>query len=429
MPFKPATKEVGFTKASIFGPSGTGKTTLEALIAIYLSKTYHNSAPVAWLGSEKGVDFVLDMFKLEGVPLIINRSRSFLDLRSASRDALQEGACVVCVDSITHFWQELFTQGMAKGGPKLQKIGRIKEEWAPFSQDFQDSPIHFLVTGRMGFVWEEFEVENDRGEMVKELSKGDTKIKAEGDFGHEPDLEIQMSAIQDPDFVQYEKVGRRTRKTFKSQMLHVATVKKCRVWALNGKAFTWKDQPAYKLGYYKAVAEAFQPHFETINIGGGHHVEDLTRPSSAILFQNGSEQSYFEAQQKRIVALETWQATMEIIAGGQTRENIKKRAIIGESITGTRSRTEFERQQLGKLTRAVEVLMALEKRLKVDSPTTDDELRSCIAMAAQDVDHPGKSGTLLEMMLKKSVESVKLAGDGNAQAVVNLIDHVQSAPF
>jgi hypothetical protein len=29
MPFKPATKEVGFVKGSIFGPPGTGKTTLE----------------------------------------------------------------------------------------------------------------------------------------------------------------------------------------------------------------------------------------------------------------------------------------------------------------------------------------------------------------------------------------------------------------
>jgi len=163
------------------------------MLAIYLSKTYHKSAPVAWLASEKGVDFVIDIFKAEGVPLLLNRSRSFLDLRAASRDAQKEGACAVCTDSITHFWQELFTEGMRQNGPRLQKIGRIKEEWAPFSQDFQDSPIHFLVTGRLGFTWEEYEIENERGEVVKELSKGDTKIKAEGDFGHEPDLEIQMS--------------------------------------------------------------------------------------------------------------------------------------------------------------------------------------------------------------------------------------------
>src|SRR5439155_24553567 len=154
------------------------------------------------------------------------------------RDALKEGACVLCVDSITHFWQELFTAGMAKGGPRLQKIGRIKEEWSPFSQDFQDSPIHFLVSGRMGFVWDDIEIENERGELVKEIAKAGTKIKAEGDFGHEPDLEVQMSAIEDPDFLQFEKIKGRARRTFKSQMLHVATLKKCRVWALNGATFS-----------------------------------------------------------------------------------------------------------------------------------------------------------------------------------------------
>ncbi len=422
MPFKPATKEVGFVKGSIFGPPGTGKTTLEALLAIYLSKTFHNSAPVAWLGSEKGVDFVLDIFKAEGVPLLLNRSRSFLDLRAASRDAIKEGACCVCVDSITHFWQELFTEGMKARGPRLQRIMRIKEEWAPFSQDFQDSPIHFLVTGRLGFVWEEFEVENEKGEMVKELSKGGTKIKAEGDFGHEPDLEIQMSAIEDPDFVNYEKVRGRTRKTFKSQQLHVATIKKCRVWSLNGKAFSWKDQPGYKLGYYKTVAEVFKPHFEAINIGGTHNVEDIDRPKSEILFRPNSEQSFAEMEIKRNIVLENWQATMEIIAGGQTKENIRKRAIIGEAITHTRSRTEFERQPLDSLLRAVNILRTLENRLKLDSPATDDDLRTCCAMAIEDVDHPGKNKTLLEMQLEQSVAAQSKKKPVNGQPIVAIMD-------
>jgi hypothetical protein len=417
MPFKPATKEVGFVKGSLFGPSGTGKTTLEALLAIFLSKTYHNSAPVAWLGSEKGVDFVLDIFEAEGVPLLLNRSRSFLDLKSASADALREGACCVCVDSITHFWQELFTAGMNKPGNRLQKIARIKEEWSPFSQNFQDSPIHYLVTGRMGFVWDELDVRDEKtGEMVKELSKGGTKIKAEGDFGHEPDLEIQMSAVEDPDFLQYDKVKGRARRSFKSQMLHIATVKKCRVWSLNGKAFSWKDQPAYKPGYYKLVAESFQPHFDAINIGGSHRVEDESRPKSDVLFQVGSEQSFGEMQVKREIAIEKWQATLDLIAGGQTKENIRKRAIIGEAITGTRSRTEFERKSIDELIRSVTVLLALEKRLKLDTPNSDDELRACIAMAIEDVDHPGKNSTMLEMMLQKSVDQVK--ANGHAGQVV-----------
>jgi hypothetical protein len=401
--FEQATKEIGYVKGSMYGPPGTGKTTVMAMLLLYLSKTYHNSAPVAWLASEKGVDFVLDFFKAEGVPLLISRSRSFLDLRAATRDALQSGACALGVDSITHFWQELFTEGMKAKGPRLQKIGRIKEEWAPFSHDFQDSPLHFLVTGRLGFNWDEVESENEKGEIVKELSRGGSKIKAEGDFGHEPDLEIEMSSIEDPDFLRYEKVRGKSRKSFKSQMLHIATLKKSRVWALNGKAFAWKDQPAYKLGYYKAVAECFKPHFDQINIGGSHNVMTGDRPPSSLLFENGSEQSQHEWLVKKQILIEKWDATMAVLAGGQTKEAIGRRAIIGPAITGTRSKTEFERQDISAIERQVAILLALEARLKTDAPATNDDLQACIAMAVEDVEHPGKQKTLLEAMLGKSL--------------------------
>src|SRR5579864_733789 len=330
MTFLPATKGVGFVKGSMFGPKGTGKTTLMAMLLIYLSKTYHNSAPVAWLASEKGVDFVADIFAAEGVPLLLNRSRSFLDLRAAARDAIKDGACAVGVDSVSHFWQDLFTEGMKARGPRLQRIARIKEEWAPFAQDFQDSAIHFLVTGRMGFVWDEIETEDpSTGELVKELSKGGTKIKAEGDFGHEPDLEIETAQMDDPDLIRFDKVRGKARKNFKSQMVHIATVKKCRVWSLNGKAFTWKDQNEYKPGYYLKVAECFQPYFNSINIGGANAIAHSDRPSTSVLFQSGDERSRHEQEIKRQILLEKWQGTMELIAGGQTKDNIKKRAIIG----------------------------------------------------------------------------------------------------
>jgi len=424
--FVTASKEIGFVKGSLYGPPGTGKTTVMAMLLIYLSKTYHSSAPVAWLASEKGVDFVLDFFKAEGVPLMVSRSRSFVDLRSATRDAREAGCCAIGVDSITHFWQELFTEGMKAKGPRLQKIMRIKEEWNPFSQDFQDSPVHFLVTGRLGFNWEEAEVQNEQtGEITKEVSRGGSKIKAEGDFGHEPDLEIEMSSVEDPDFMRWEKVKGKNRKTFRSQMIHVATLKKSRVWALNGKAFTWRDQPGYKAGYYKTVAECFKPHFDQIDIGGSHNVMANTVGSS-VLFQPGSDQSNYEFQIKRTIALENWDATMAAIAGGQTKDSIRQRGIIGTSITGTRSRTEFERQSLTVIERQLEILLALETRLKEanytpDKPLADRELGNCIAMAVKDVENPEhKEITLMEAMLGESVARAR-----GPQPVVAAIDQAR----
>jgi hypothetical protein len=416
--FTLATKEIGYVKGSFYGPPGTGKTTILAMILIYLSKTYHKSAPVAWLASEKGVDFVLDMFKAEGVPLLVSRSRSFVDLRSATRDAREAGACAVGVDSITHFWQELFSEGMKAKGPRLQKIMRIKEEWAPFSQDFQDSPLHFLVTGRLGFNWEEAEVQDDKtGEITKEVSRGGTKIKAEGDFGHEPDLEIEMSAVEDPDFLRWEKVRGKNRKTFRSQMIHVATLKKSRVWALNGKAFSWKDQPGYKLGYYRTVAECFQPHFDQINIGGSHNVM-APSASSSVYFAPGSDASAHEYAIKKQIAIEKWDATMGVIAGGQTKDAIKARSVIGCTITGSRSKTEFENQSLPVIEHQVEILLALEERMKLDTPADDRALANCIAMAIKDVENPEhKQVTLLEAMLGESVAHAK-----GPQPVVDVLD-------
>lgn len=427
MPFTLATKEIGYVKGSLYGPPGTGKTTVMAMLLLYLSKTYHNSAPVAWLASEKGVDFVLDFFKAEGVPLMVSRSRSFPDLRAATRDAKEAGCCAVGVDSITHFWQELFTEGMKQRGPRLQKIMRIKEEWAPFSQDFQDSPLHFLVTGRLGFNWDEAEVQDEKtGEITKEVSRGGTKIKAEGDFGHEPDLEIEMSAVEDPDFMRWEKVRGKNRKTFRSQMIHVATLRKSRVWALNGKAFSWKDQPAYKLGYYEAVAECFKPHFDSINIGGSHNVMQSS-VNSSVLFTPNSEASAHEHEIKRTIALEKWEATMAAIAGGQTKDAIRQRSIIGVSITGTKSKTEFERQSLPIIVRQVEILEALETRIKTDMPATERDLTNCIAMAVKDVENPEhKSTTLLEAMLGASVAQRR-----GPQPVAQLLDQASevNGPF
>jgi hypothetical protein len=88
---------------------------------------------------------------------------------------------------------------------------------------------------------------------------------------------------------------------------------------------------------------------------------------------------------------------MSMIAGGQTKDAIRWRQIIGQAITHTRSKTEFERA-LADLERHLDILLALEKRLKTDAPKSDEALETCIVKAREDVDRPGKNTTLLEAM-------------------------------
>jgi hypothetical protein len=224
--------------------------------------------------------------------------------------------------------------------------------------------------------------------------------------------------------MRWEKVKGKNRRTFRSQMIHVATLKKSRVWALNGKAFSWKDQPGYKLGYYKTVAECFQPHFDQINIGGSHNVMAPTVGSS-VLFEAQSDQSYYEQAVKRQIALETWEATMSAISGGQTKDAIRQRGIIGTAITGTRSKTEFERQSLTVIERQVEILCAVEQRLKEarpdpDKPIPDRELANVLAMAIKDVENPEhKQVTLMQALLGDSVAAARAKGP---QPVAGILD-------
>lgn len=402
MSFKPAVNQTAFAKIGSQGKPGSGKTTLLALLALYLSKTYHNGAPVAFIDSEKGSDFVIPIFKAEKVELLVQKSTALIDLRKASRDALAAGACCLIADSVTKFWQEAMASLKAEKRVKkltINLIGQLKDEWYPFANDFVESKIHFLAAGRLGYEWEQGEAEDEDGKITKESVRGGTKMKTETDFGHDFDLSIEMAAIEDPDAIQYEKLRQKgVRKKFTSAGLHVATVKKCRVWALNGKVFRWSDRDKYTLGYYEEVAKSFKPYFDSLNIGGSHEVSNGT--TSSILFQRGSEESYAEKKVKVDIAIEKWDATMALIAGGQTKENIAKRGLIGESITGTRSKTEFERQPLYEIEKQVAVLMTLEQKLKTDPPKDDSDLRALIAMAQDEIAlvHVGAGMSLLEVM-------------------------------
>src|SRR6185437_10448027 len=297
MAFTKAVKQVASAKVGAFGPMGSGKTTLMGMLALYLSKTYHKSAPVAFTDSEKGSDFLIPFFELEGVPLLVDKTRAFVDLRNAHAEAMKAGACAVVTDSLTHFWVELLR--VVKGDSArldIKKIGEAKERWAQFTENYETSPIHWLVAGRLGNEWDNVDIEDERtGEIKTELMKGGTKMKAEGDFSYEPDLVIELSSADDPNAADYQKLRKGGRvKKLASKQIHIAQVKKCRVRELNGQMFSWPDKP-YKQGDYIKVAECFKSYFEFLNVGGQHTAFDASRTSREIV-QPSRRDEYVQKQ-------------------------------------------------------------------------------------------------------------------------------------
>ena len=115
---KKATIEQAAAKVGIFGRQGSGKTTTSALIALGLSKTYHKNAPVAFLDTENGSDYLVPIFEAEGVELLVVKSRAFADMKNALREAQGSGCCAYLVDSYTHPWRELTDTFKAKSKRK-----------------------------------------------------------------------------------------------------------------------------------------------------------------------------------------------------------------------------------------------------------------------------------------------------------------------
>ena len=89
------------------GDTGSGKTTTAGMLTLGVSLTYGKRGPVAMMDTESASDFLLPIFKTEGVKLLTLKSRAFSDLLTVLQEAEQAGCAALIVDSITHCWTEL----------------------------------------------------------------------------------------------------------------------------------------------------------------------------------------------------------------------------------------------------------------------------------------------------------------------------------
>jgi hypothetical protein len=364
--FKKAIVEQSAAKVGIFGRQGSGKTTTAAMIAIGLSKTFHNSAPVFFFDTESGSDFVVELFNVEGVEFIHGKSRSFKDMRAGLAEADASGACAYLVDSYTHPWNELVATFKAKSRRKKLEMhhqDELKTLWRGWTDQMLASPAHCLLAGRLGFEWGE---EDDEETGGRKLIKLGSKLKGEADAGYEPHLLVEMEQLQGAD------TRMKKTRTKKGSSEHHAYVLKDRWRSLSGRMFTFKTLNDYKLGDYKKVFDAFSPHWNKLTIGGAHRSIDASRTSEDLFDTPGGQSVFAERQRRKEIATEEVQAMLVKVWPGQDAASKQAKQAAIKQLFDVYAWRSVEEKSLEEIERALAAMQKFVAQMEAAPPANHD---------------------------------------------------------
>jgi hypothetical protein len=342
MLLKSAQNQTAYLKAGILGFQGSGKTYTATRMAAGLAKLSGKESPkVAFFDTEKGSDFFVKYFEQQGIQFDVAKSRTFSDLCQFMREVEQGGYDVAIIDSVSHVWREL-TDSYAKkkrrtNGLLFQDWSNIKGEWQTFTDSFINSKIHTIVLGRAGYEYDFSEDESGK----KELIKTGTKMKAEGEFGYESDVLLEMERVQD---------GKAT--------INRCYVLKDRTDTMNGKVL---DFPKF---------ESFKTVIAMLNIGGEHQGIDTTRNSQDMF--DSPDYSYTERKKQRDIALEELAQELTLQGLDGTSVAVKRQRVeLLLEVFGTSSKTALDEMTPESIRAGVEAIGM--RRNKVD--VTDEDTK------------------------------------------------------
>lgn len=339
---KPAKDETAYLKMGIYGLTGTGKTYTSILIAMGLwdylkEKLKAKPKPIAFADTEAGSDHVYDRFKptLSKMGLLVTKTRAFMDLIEIVDEA-EKSCSILIVDSITHFWNEMLKSYMAKH--KINRLNlnhwpALKQSWRDYSDRYINSKLHIIMCGRSADIWEEVPDQED----VLELKKRGTKMKAEGEMGHESNLLVEM---------ELHRVGPRVA----DKWVHRAWVNKDKRDILNFKFF---DEPTFK---------SFLPHVEKLNIGGKHRGVDTERTSEE-MFESGK--SGYQKARLHAGLLDRVKIEIEAIYQGGTDKIKQDRRELARTIFGTPSWDQIKLLDVDKLSIGLTDIEEFKKEITV----------------------------------------------------------------
>ena len=314
--FKEAKNETAYLKAGFLGFQGSGKTYTAVEIAIGLHKYAKSDKPVMFIDTETGSDWAIPRFNNAKIKLLVAKTRAFKDLVEAVKEAECEAFCLI-IDSVSHFWVEMidsYKKAMGIGSRMpFHHWATLKPEWARFTNAYVNSKLHCIVCGRAGWNWGHEEDE----EGNKELRKQGTKMKAEGEFGFEPNLLVEMERVKG------KEVG--------DKVEHRAYIIKDRrqdANTMDGKVFlnpTFKD---------------FLPHIECLNLGGEHLGFEEGKNSEKLFEKQG--ESYSSKKKRRDILIEEFNGHLEAHYAGAGKQEKLIKLGLKKHLLGTYSETAIE---------------------------------------------------------------------------------------
>ena len=335
MAFQPSECEQAYARIGILGFQSSGKTTLAKNLAIGLHDYCQKrgamtpDAPVFFLDTETGSDWVRKSFVDANIKLLVDKTRTFTRLVPAIRE-VEQAKGILIIDSITHFWRELTESYASRKGRtslRFDDWAWLKGQWGKFTDAFVNSQCHVIMCGRAGYEYDFFE--DDAGK--KELVKTGIKMKAEAETGYEPSLLILMERHM-------EMEGGTISRVYRNAM-----VVKDRAALIDGQVF--KDP----------VFENFLPHINELNLGAQHVGVDTTTSSTNIVPPDSYERQN-ERQEREIVLDEIQQFMVKLYPSSKSEDKLAKTDML-EQHFGTRSWKRVESMPLQDLRKAYRDMM------------------------------------------------------------------------
>jgi len=332
MLFTEATNRMAYLKAGILGFQGSGKTYTACQVALGFYKYLKATKPIYFLDTETGSDWAVPMFAKAKIPLRVSKTRAFRDLPPAIKEAEASGSFLI-IDSISHFWVELLES--YQRAHKLTRLsfhhwGPIKQQWRTFSDAYVNSQLHCVVCGRAGWDYDYQEEEDGK----KELIKTGTKMRAEGEFGFEPSLLLEMERLREVGTVDGKSVGKIGARVI--HRCHIIKDRRMDGESLDGKHF---DNPTF---------DCFLPHIKALNLGGEHFGVDTTSRSDAI-FDRQTGESWESVKKRREILMEEMLTELDMLFPGTGKDMKGRRCAILKKVFGTYSETAIAELPVDRL--------------------------------------------------------------------------------